>query len=194
MKINIIWLVAYSIEHLRNKTCSLCLNSLVKSVSNIWENSRADWWKPEMQSRVFTSSRFAPGDEGMENMYYFFYKIVIFHFKKRKIIYEVCMYTLILSWNCNFSQLEILLTSFSCFIVLWENTVLYTNQNKYVLSKLFYKNIFKNRVISSVLVVNDLWNNNTILIVNSDKRQTVISYFFLIIFQCLSMLCIRWLA
>ena len=48
---------AFTICHLRNKTFSPCLHSLVKSEANVWENSRADQWKPEMQSRVFTCSR-----------------------------------------------------------------------------------------------------------------------------------------
>ena len=42
---------------LRNKTLSQSLNSLVKTEANIWENSRADQWKSETQSRVFTCSR-----------------------------------------------------------------------------------------------------------------------------------------
>ena len=35
---------------LRNKTYFPCLHSLVKTEGNIWENSRADQWKPEMQT------------------------------------------------------------------------------------------------------------------------------------------------
>ena len=31
--------------HLRNKTCSPCLDSLVKTEANLRENSRADQWK-----------------------------------------------------------------------------------------------------------------------------------------------------
>ena len=46
-----------SYDHLRNKTCFPCLHSLVKTEANVWENLRADQWKPEMQSRVFTCSR-----------------------------------------------------------------------------------------------------------------------------------------
>ena len=36
----------------------------------------------------------SPGYDGMENMFYFFYKIIIFR-TKRKTIYEAYMYTLI---------------------------------------------------------------------------------------------------
>ena len=43
--------------YLRNETCFPSLHSLVKTDANIWENLRADQWKPEMQSRVFTCSR-----------------------------------------------------------------------------------------------------------------------------------------
>ena len=45
------------ISYLRNKTCFLCLHGLVKAEANVWENSRADQWKPETQPRVFTCSR-----------------------------------------------------------------------------------------------------------------------------------------
>ena len=38
----------------------------------------ADQWKPE------TQSRFSPGYEGTDNMFYFFYKIIIFRFNKEK--------------------------------------------------------------------------------------------------------------
>ena len=77
-------------EHLRNKTCSPCLHNLVKTDANFWENSRADYWKPETQLRVFTRSRilktlpsFPPGYEDTENIFYFFYKI-IFRLSKKK--------------------------------------------------------------------------------------------------------------
>ena len=46
--------------YLRNKTCFPCLHSLVKTEANVWENSRADQWKPETLSRVFTCSRILP--------------------------------------------------------------------------------------------------------------------------------------
>ena len=51
----ICWYIIYI--HLRKKTSSPCLHSLVKTEVNVWENSTADQWKPETQSRVFTSSR-----------------------------------------------------------------------------------------------------------------------------------------
>ena len=85
--------------HLRNKTCFPCLHRLVKNEANVWENSRADQWKPETQSRVFTNSRFSqtlprfsPGYEGTENIIYLFYKIIIFRLNKEKgDIQRVCM-------------------------------------------------------------------------------------------------------
>ena len=79
-------------RHLWNITFSVCLHSLVKTEANIWENSRANQWKPEThRSREFsparefsqTLPRFSPDYEGTENMFYFFYKI-IFHFNKEK--------------------------------------------------------------------------------------------------------------
>ena len=56
---------------LRNKTCSLCLHSLVKTKGNVWEKSRAKQWKPWIQSRFSqfaqefsqTLPRFSPGFE-----------------------------------------------------------------------------------------------------------------------------------
>ena len=74
---------------LRNKTCSPCRHSLMKTEANVWDNSRADQWKSETRSRVFTCSRIlknfaSSGYEGKENMFYFFYKIVIFRLKKEK--------------------------------------------------------------------------------------------------------------
>ena len=47
----------FAILLLKNKTCSPCLHSLVKTKANVWENSRVDQWKREMQSGFFTSSR-----------------------------------------------------------------------------------------------------------------------------------------
>ena len=45
-----------------------------------------------------TLRRFSPGYKGTENMFYFFYIIIIFHLTaKTKTIYEARMYTLFLS-------------------------------------------------------------------------------------------------
>ena len=46
-----------TVFHLRNKKFFQCFHSLVKTEVNVWENSRADQRKLEMQSRVFTCSR-----------------------------------------------------------------------------------------------------------------------------------------
>ena len=59
---------------------ALFLHSLVKTEANVWENSRADQWKPEMQSRVFTCSRILTNFAVLT---------------MRKTIYKACMYTLI---------------------------------------------------------------------------------------------------
>ena len=75
--------------YLRNKTCYPCLHGLVKTEANVWENSRVDQWKPETQ---FSPAReisqtlpmFSPCYEGTENMFYFFYKIIVFRLSKEK--------------------------------------------------------------------------------------------------------------
>ena len=44
--------------YLWNETFSPCLHSLVKTEANLWKNSRADQWKPEMHfacSRILTN-------------------------------------------------------------------------------------------------------------------------------------------
>ena len=63
----------------------------MKTEANVWENPRADQWKTETQSRVLpagefsqTLPRFSPGYEGTDNMFYFFYKIIIFRFNEEK--------------------------------------------------------------------------------------------------------------
>ena len=72
--------------YLRKKTCSSCLHSLVKTLANVWENSRADQWKPENWASEFSQTlpRFSPGYEGTYNMFYFFYEINIFRPNKEK--------------------------------------------------------------------------------------------------------------
>ena len=42
---------------IKKQTCYPCLHSLAKTEANDLENLRADQWKPEMQSRIFTCSR-----------------------------------------------------------------------------------------------------------------------------------------
>ena len=95
--------------HLRNKTCFPCLHSLVKTEANVWENLRGGFSPAREFSQ--TLPRFSPGYEGTDNMFYLFYKIVIFSVNKKKDDLR--------SANCKFSQLgdsqTTLLTSFSCF-------------------------------------------------------------------------------
>ena len=70
--------------HLGNKKCSPCLQSLVKNEANVWENSRRSRGFPPAREFSQTLPRFSPGYEGTENMFYFFYKIIIFCFNKEK--------------------------------------------------------------------------------------------------------------
>ena len=51
--------------HVKNKLCSPCLHSLMTTEANVWDNSRADQWKPG-------------------RMFYFFYKILTFRLNKEK--------------------------------------------------------------------------------------------------------------
>ena len=77
--------------YFRNKTFSPCFQSLVKTEANVWENSRADRWKPETQSSVFSCSRIHSNLGEVftclwytEKMFYFFYKDNSFRFNKEK--------------------------------------------------------------------------------------------------------------
>ena len=64
----------------------------MKTEAKFWETLRADQWKLERRSRGFspareflqTLPRFSAGYEGMENMFYFFYEIIIFRLNKEK--------------------------------------------------------------------------------------------------------------
>ena len=121
----------------------------MKTEVNVWENSRADQWKPKTQSWIFTCSRiltnFAESFTRLwrhgENVN-FFYKIIIFCLNKEKddirsaYVYFNFIHETV---NSNNSETEptILLTSFSCFIVLWKHTC--RPIKTHVLSKLFYK-------------------------------------------------------
>ena len=76
----------------------------MKTEANVWENSKADQWKPETKSRVSPALEFSQtlpmvltGYGGMDNMFYFFYKIIIFSLNKEK--------DDIRSAYCKFSQL-----------------------------------------------------------------------------------------
>ena len=80
---------------LRNKTCFLCLHSLVKTEANVWENSRADQWKPETQSKFSPArefSNFARGFqqdmEAWKTCFISFIKLLFSVLTKRKTIYE----------------------------------------------------------------------------------------------------------
>ena len=92
------------------------------------------------RSREFSSSardfsqtlpRFSTRYEGTDNMFYFLYEIIIFINKEKHDIRSA---------YCKFLQLgdsqTTLLTSFSCFIVLWKHTC--RPIKTHVLSKLFY--------------------------------------------------------
>ena len=74
------------------------------SVPNIWENLRADQRKPKMH---LTLPRFSPGYEGTENMFYLFYKTIIFCLNKEKDdTQSMYVYFNLFLWNRKFSQLE----------------------------------------------------------------------------------------
>ena len=121
----------------------------MKTKVNVWENSRVDQRKPETKSRVSparelsqTLPRFSPVYEGTDNMFYFFYKIIIFRLNKEKdFIRSPYMYLNFFHETVTFNNLEteatILLTSFSCFITLWKHTCRPIKTP--VLSTLFYK-------------------------------------------------------
>ena len=98
----------------------------MKTKANVWENSRADQWKPK------TQSRFSTGYGGTENIFYFFYNIIIFRLNKEKnVIRSSYVYFNFFHENVNSHNLEIeptiLLTSFPCFITLWNHTQIARN-------------------------------------------------------------------
>ena len=81
---------------LRNKTRSLCLHSLVKTEANVWENSRAEQWKPETFTRLWRH---------WEHVLFFFIKLLLSDLKReRRYKKRICI-DLVLSWNWKFSQL-----------------------------------------------------------------------------------------
>ena len=85
----------------------------MKTEANVWENSRADQCKPETQTLL----RFSPGYEGTDNMFYFFYKIIVFGFSKEKddirnaYVYFNFFHETVTSHNLE-TELTILLTPF----------------------------------------------------------------------------------
>ena len=112
--------------HLRNKTCFPPLHVLVKIAANVWENSRADQWKPETQSRVFTCSRILKNFAEVFNrlwrhgqhVFISFIELLFSVLTKRKTIYDA---RTVNSHNSE-PQSITLLTSFSCFITLRKHT------------------------------------------------------------------------
>ena len=92
-------LTTMSIEHyLRNKTCFPCLHSLVKTEANVWENLRADQWKPEKQLRIFACSKILKSFAEVFNrlwrhgqhVFFQFIKLFFSLLTKRKTMYEAC--------------------------------------------------------------------------------------------------------
>ena len=97
------------------------------------ENTRRTWGFSPAWEFSQTLLRFSTGYGGTENMFYFFYKIIIFSVNKEK--------DDIRSVYCKFLQLAdsqtTFLTSFSCFVALWKHTCWPIKTHK--LSTLFYK-------------------------------------------------------
>ena len=69
--------------HLRNKSFSLSLHSLAKTEANSENPRRSRGFSPARELPQ-TLLRFSPGYEGTENMFYFFYRIIIFRLNKEK--------------------------------------------------------------------------------------------------------------
>ena len=115
--------------YLRNKTCFPCLHSLVKTEANVWENLRADQWKPKMQSRLFTCSRnltnFAKVFNRLwrhtQHVLFLLYKIIIFSVNNEKDSMQ--------SSYCKFSQLGGSQTTFIFMLPSAMKTHLLTNLN-----------------------------------------------------------------
>ena len=64
----------------------------MKTEAKVWENSRAAIRFSPAREFSQTLPRFSPGYEGTENVFYFFYKIIIFRLTKEKDdIYEARM-------------------------------------------------------------------------------------------------------
>ena len=115
---------------LRSNILIMKLHSLVKTEANVWENSRGDQWKPETQSRVFICWRILTNFAEVfttENMFYFFYKIIIFRLNREKdgkrsaYVNLNFFYGTVMSHNLE-TEPTTLLTSFSCLTALWKHT------------------------------------------------------------------------
>ena len=114
------------VSSLRSITCSPCLQSLVKTEANVWENSSRSvktrsWGFSDAREFLQTLLRFSPGYEGTVNMFYLFYKFIVY-----TTICELSMYTFISFMKqeilITLRQPTILLRSFSWLIVLWKLT------------------------------------------------------------------------
>ena len=109
------------------------------SEGNVWENSRADQWKLETRSRVFTRSRiltsfaeFSRGSGGMENCY-FLAKERERRYTKRtwSFISFIKLLTVTTWWQQNV---------ISCLIALWKDIC--RPIRMHVVSELFYNYSF----------------------------------------------------
>ena len=115
-----------SINYLRNKRVFLAFIAWWKPRrmfgiirEQISENPRRSQGFSPAREFSQTLPRFSTGCGGTDNMFYFFYKIIIFIANKEKDDIQ--------STYCKFSQLgdscqTTLLTPFLCFIVLWKHT------------------------------------------------------------------------
>ena len=126
----------------------------MKIEMNVWQNLRADQWTRDAvevyDSPVWEFSqslpRFSPGYKGTDNMFYLFYKIIIFCLNKKKDdIQSVYLYfNFFHSWNCKFLQIEsqsYRSCHFCASIALWKHTC--SPIKTHVLSKLFYRLFYK---------------------------------------------------
>ena len=79
-------------KDLRNKTYSPCLHSLVKTKASIWENLRADQWKPKNSHKHCRS--FHQVMKGRRTRFISFITLLFSDLTKRKTIYEAHMCSL----------------------------------------------------------------------------------------------------
>ena len=63
--------------------CSPCFHSFVKTEAKSGRIQEQISENPRPGQRFSPAHKFSPGYEGTENMFYFFYKIIIFSFNKR---------------------------------------------------------------------------------------------------------------
>ena len=133
---------SYSFQ-LRNKTCSPCLHNLVKTKAkgfHLFENSHKLCREKAMEA--------LPSYGGTEDMFYVFYKIIPLRLNREKdyirnaYVYLNFFHETAISYNLE-TQPTILLVIFMLHSAM--KTHLKTNQNRHVLSKLFYKNIYASR-------------------------------------------------